>query len=200
MILQSFLLGMTQGVVCTSICLPVIGTYLLGTEKKGIEALRIFILFLLGRFSGYMCIAVIAALLGKIIFTSAVLSMAFSLAYIVIGILMIFYGVTRFSQSHLCLRLKSSYDSPSYMFMAGLITGCNICPPFLGMILISLEKGSLLRSIISFSSFFVATSLYLLPVVMIGRLSHYRMVRLSAVLASMVIGVVFVFKGVNMFL
>jgi len=128
MIIQGFLLGLTQGFVCAGICLPVIGTYILGKEKSDKSSFLILTLFLLGRFSGYMLIAIASTIAGKFLLSSTILKTAFPVAYIVIGIFMVLYGVSRFSNSHFCRKLKSSYNTSSYIFIAGLITGCNICP------------------------------------------------------------------------
>ena len=65
MILQSLLLGLTQGIVCTGICFPVLGMYLLGEKRNYNSSLKLTAVFLAGRFTGYIIIALLSAVAGK---------------------------------------------------------------------------------------------------------------------------------------
>jgi sulfite exporter TauE/SafE len=198
MLWQSFLLGLSQGIVCLGYCLPVVGTYLLAEERSFYRSLKVLLLFLAGRLAGYSLFAVLSAAAGKLISGLFLSPLFFPLVYIALGVLMVAYGVSHFFGGiSACRRIDKKCKSSSYAVVLGFITGINICPPFLALFALAAEKGDVLYSLLSFLSFFAATSIYLLPVVFMNALTRFRTIRVSAFAASCITGFLFLFKGMN---
>ena len=201
MVWQSFLLGIAQGVICMGVCFPVMGTYLLSRERTVGKGLKVIVLFLAGRYLGYIFFAVFSAIAGKLLMRFSFSLNLFPFIYIILGVLMILYGTSEvFSRFHVCRSVNMKYQSPAYGIIAGFLTGINLCPPFLSLMVMTMEKADILRSIIVFSVFFAATSIYLIPVALISSFSKSSTIRRSAVLASFIAGIVFVVKGIKTFL
>ena len=196
MILESFVLGLSQGLICMGICFPVMGLFLLGKEQSFSSSGKLLVLFLAGRLSGYLVFALISALLGKALWGMPFLNFLFPCVYFLLGLLMVVYGLSRFSfPGHFCHYLNRTYDSPFYILFVGWVTGINLCPPFMGLFVLSVEKADIGKSLLSFSSFFAATSLYLIPLVFLSRLTKRKTVRHSAALASFAAGIYFMVKA-----
>ncbi|MCK5708858.1 MAG: sulfite exporter TauE/SafE family protein [Candidatus Aureabacteria bacterium] len=200
MILQSFLLGLTQGLICVGLCFPIMGTYILSKERTLLRTFYVLMVFLLGRFIGYMIFAVFTSLLGRAIQTFLVMEKVFSFTYILLGVLMVLYGITKaFSHKKICSVYDKSSQNLFYAGLIGFITGVNLCPPFFAMIVISIENHDIVKGIYAFSAFFLSTSLYLVPAVFLKGLAKFHTVRIAARIASVLVGVIFIYRGIRAF-
>lgn len=197
---QSFLLGLSQGVFCMGICLPVLGTYLLSRERKIREHFLIICLFLSGRFFGYMAFAFIVGVFSKAFSETRLFSTLFPFAYAVLGVMLVFYGLSRvFPKAGFCRAIARKSESRLAILTMGTLTGFHLCPPFMAVTVIALEEGGILESLLIFSSFFAATSLYVIPVFFLGSLSRFSTMRISASLAAMISGMIFVIRSAVFF-
>jgi sulfite exporter TauE/SafE len=216
MIIKGFLLGLANGGACLATCAAVLIPLILGEGQKSGSAVRehagLLARFLAGRLTGYLLFAVLAwAANWMILRDPAARSTIFALAYFVLAGMMLAYGLGKLKIScalpprTLSARLgRVPALRPLIPSLFGLLTGINLCPPFLLAFTNAALNGKLVNSLAFFAAFFVGTSLYLLPVPFIGLFQRgsSRMAadlqwvgRLSAGLMS----AYYIFSGVLMF-
>lgn len=100
---------------------------------------------------------------------------------------------------------KVSQECPTLLpLIIGFITGLNICPPFLLAFTRATATGSLLQSMLFFIMFFWGTSVYFLPVPLLGFLNRFSKLRTVGKFAVfimaffyLVIGIAMVVKGIS---
>ena len=192
---KAFLLGLSAGLFCAGLCLPLAAPVLFGREKGGAggSALGV-VLFLAGRLVAYLLVGLAVGLLGRALnrFWS-VKDVLLPILYAALGLLMVFYAFAQsFPQLGFCRFMRPALQSNRYLLLLRFLAGINICPPFLLAIAAALDAGGVLRGMLFFLVFFVATSIYLLPLFFAGSVTRYRGVRIAARIAAALAGCYFV--------
>jgi sulfite exporter TauE/SafE len=78
----------------------------------------------------------------------------------------------------------------------GLLTGLNLCPPFLLAFTSAVLEGNLWGSLVFFSAFFLGTSLYFVPIPLLGLVKRNGVVRNIGKMAAGVIGAYYLYLGI----
>ena len=151
-------------------------------------------LFLLGRLAAYVLVGLGAGLLGGLLARFwAVKAVVLPVFYLLLGILMIVYAVAQsFPDLGFCRRLNPRLESNWYLLLLGFLAGVNLCPPFVLALAAALDAGGVLRSVVFFMVFFLATSIYLVPLLFAGGVTHFRVVRGAARVLSVLAGLYFI--------
>lgn len=199
---EGILLGLSTGAVCLAYCGPVLLPYLLG-ENKSINANLIYVsLFLLGRLLAYIAIGFIAGIAGKLIIQPSNFSVLLvGVSYIILSVMMILYGSFRFKE--VCLGKTQSkiatkhFTNMPYLIplLGGILTGLNICPPILLAITKAISSHQIGNSIVFFLMFFIGTSLYFLPLPLIGIFKRQNILRIIGKFAAILAGILYLYKG-----
>lgn len=202
---EGFLLGLSTGAVCMAYCGPVLIPYLMGEGNAiGRNAFNVA-LFLAGRLIAYVIIGIIAGILGQAFFRpSPVKTIIMGAIYIGLGTLLITYGFYRFSE--ICLgKAQNKFDRiygrrwPYLVPLAGgVITGLNICPPFLLAITKAIDTGHVAASVWFFILFFLGTSLYFIPFPFIGFFRRQDILRIIGKFAAILAGLFYFYRGLIM--
>jgi sulfite exporter TauE/SafE len=191
---KAFLLGLSTGLFCAGLCLPLAAPVLFARQKDGVGGSATgVVLFLTGRLVAYLLVGLLVGLLGRALdrFWS-VKGVVLPILYAVLGLLMIFYAFAQsFPQLGFCRFMRPTLQSNRYLLVLGFLAGINICPPFLLAIAAALDVGGVLRGMLFFLVFFVATSIYLVPLFFAGSVTRYRGVRIAARVAAALAGVYF---------
>ncbi|MGE5254869.1 MAG: sulfite exporter TauE/SafE family protein, partial [Planctomycetaceae bacterium] len=165
-------LGLTSGGACLASCGPLAAALL---ASEGISLKRsgaLLSLFLSGRLLGYLGWAVLSWLLGWVIFQSLKGLAVFSAANLVLGVWLIYYGISRPAPSHANCpgSFLKSLDSPRGTHLAffrggiwGFLSGLQICPPFLTAVTEAARTGSLGGSLLFFFLFYLGTGICFIP-------------------------------------
>jgi sulfite exporter TauE/SafE len=197
---KAAVLGLSTGLFCVGFCVPLVGPVLLGRERTGMrDSLRALGLFLGGRLVAYLLFGVVFGLLGsglaRVWTAKAWLLPA---VYALLGLLMIAYGLV-LSMPHigLCRLLAPRVQSNWYLVALGFLAGLNLCPPFLLAVTTVIDVGGALRGMAFFFVFFLATSVYLVPLLFSGFAARLSAVRVAARAASVVAGAYFLFLGIR---
>lgn len=185
---EGFALGMVSGLACAGSCAPFVVPYLMmdgGRDAK--KAARLFGQFLLGRFFAYAFVGALAGLLSQAVRPYVSLRIQ-AVMLIVTSIFMIAFALRRgFQTNPLCSFLGKITIVKRFPFFLGLFLGLNVCPPFLVALARLLEMGGLVPGVLYFSAFFVATTIYLLPLfIVLPFLSTERMQRIGQTIACLV--------------
>lgn len=121
--------------------------------------------------------------------------------YIALAILLMVYGFINKEQhcaakSFGTLKKKMS-DKYQVLLPAalGLLTGLNLCPPFLLAFAAAAANDSLWNCIPFFSAFFIGTSVYLTPLLAIGPFRRHDFLKPIGRLAVGIMGVYYIYFG-----
>lgn len=201
--LQGILLGLSTGLFCLGRCATALVPYVLAEERPGLrENLRLIGQFLLGRFMAYVVSGLAVGYLGMRMGGSLPSWMiAFSLMGL--SIVLIAYALAQFYGNRVRYPLALSFcrlmrrKSTRLPSVLGFLMGISPCPPFLLAMAYVFELGDPWSGLLLFSTFFLTTSLYMLPVVFVGLLSRFEQLQKVARLAALIIGAMFLLMGLK---
>ena len=201
--MPGLLLGLSMGPMCLASCGPVLFPLMVSQSGLLSRHALLVVQFLLGRLVGYVLVGLIAGWAGSVVNLSAKPFMVFiGILYVLLAGSLLVYGFRR-TQSQHCVKQAAWFRSgrvgrfvPNLLVSAfGLISGLNLCPPFLLAITESIRTGSVSSSLFFFVMFFVGTSLYFLPVPLISLFSKSSFVQLVARMGLMLVGAYYIFVG-----
>lgn len=197
-IAEGFILGLSTGIYCLGACGPFFVPYLLAEGKGKIKTNLGYILeFMLGRLIAYLLFALVVSFAGTH-YRMAVPPKLLSLALIFSSLLLIAYALTKnLPQWRLCNWLTSHFPVSRTPFFLGFLIGFNICPPFIVGLMRLLELSNIMHGVLFFLSFFLGTSVYMLPLILLGPLAAWiERLRFIAGLAAMLSGIWFLINGI----
>jgi sulfite exporter TauE/SafE len=193
---EAFMLGLATGPVCLAYCAPVLAPLIVSVDEphRYSRTGRLVALFLLGRLAGYLCVGLLAGLVGSRIFEpGATPGWAVTL---LMGITLLVFGVLKsFPTLRLCRMWPAGRGSAGWGVLLGLLTGLSICPPFVVAVASSTLAGSVTGSVLYFAAFFSGTMLYVPPLMLLGPLSSrvpFNQVAKGCLLLS---GIWFLWRG-----
>lgn len=205
--MQGLVLGLANGTACLASCAPVILPYLLG-ESKSVKKNAVDLgLFMLGRFIGYLCFGVLAWLANLVFIREFEFrNELMGTAYFFLGVLLLYYNVWKRKKT--CRlgsqdKMLEKYIDKSFVIypaVFGLITGVNVCPPFLLVFAEAAASGSIYSSMMFFVTFFIGTSVYFLPFPFVGLLKRKPELKAVGEMAVYIISVFYLLKGIIMFM
>ncbi len=199
---KGFLLGLASGGACLAYCAPVLIPYLLSEGRTVRGNAWLVVGFLSGRLAGYLAFAVFAwtahvaiveALPQREIVTGVVT--------IVLAILLLAYGFA--GRMPACraasadgllqrLHLRNPWSVP---VLLGLLTGVSLCPPFLLAFGSAAQLPRLWQSLLFFAAFFVGTSVYIVPLPLLGMAGRHDAIRTVGRLAAGMAGLLYLYSG-----
>ncbi len=200
---KGLMLGLASGAVCAAYCGPVLVPYLLSRGQNILNNLLTILYFMAGRLAGYLLFAAAAWAVGFAVIKNLTNQGAvFGVIYIVLAVLLVFYGFR--SPAGDCaggrvkflsekLKTKNQAVFPATL---GFLTGLNLCPPFLLAFTEAARTGTLWRSLLFFAAFFVGTSVYILPLAVLGLARRIEGLRYIGRLAAGVAGVYYLCLGI----
>jgi sulfite exporter TauE/SafE len=200
---EGFLLGIASGGACLAYCAPVLVPYLLGEARSLRGNAALVAGFLGGRLIGYLAFAVVAWA-AHVTLVDGLPHRAVVTGAITIGlaVLLIAYGSA--GQTEHCkaplvgdilrrLHLQSRWLAP---VLLGLLTGASLCPPFLLAVGAAAQLPRLDQSLLFFFAFSVGTSVYVLPLPLVGAAGRHEAMRTIGRLAAGIVGLFYLYSGV----
>ena len=192
-LIQPFLLGLSVGIFCLTYCVPFIAPYIVAEERKIKKNFKVILKFIFGRFWGYVLFGAIFGYLGERI-DLPIVNLILIISLMVLSLLLIVYALGFLKPKwSLCSGKFFKEKSPLLM---GFLMGINICPPFLMSLAYVFTLHSVVKGIVYFIVFFIATSLYMLPLVFLGLLGKLKEFRLIARISALIVGIIFLVYGI----
>jgi hypothetical protein len=179
------------------------------TERKGFRPhARYLSAFLGARLLGYMIFAVVAWELGALasmLPTPRLLMMG--VVYLLLACVLLWYAYSaRRSCAQPCAdsklvqiaenRSRGVYAAASL----GLLTGLNLCPPFVVAGIRAAQLGSLAAALLFFAVFFIGTSVWFVPFISLGCIVRNQAVMTVARMAMVLIALYYLSMGIAMLL
>jgi sulfite exporter TauE/SafE len=191
-------LGLTTGGFCLIACVPFLLPYFLSEERKLKNSMFVILEFLVGRLIAYLIFGLIFGIVGE--YAKEILDKRIiGILIIVTSLILLIYGFTRnFPEIGLCKIVARSDLIKRFPFITGFLVGINICPPFLVSISVLISLGSIFYALIFSFGFFLATSLFLLPVLLSSYFAKFTKIQEISQVATLVVGLYFLIDGIIM--
>jgi hypothetical protein len=205
---EALLLGLASGPACIAACGPVLVPSLL-TERAGFRHhARYLSVFLSVRLLGYMLFAIVAWELGALIsLPPAQRLLMMGIVYLLLACILIWYAISaRRACAQSCADSKLvQIGEKKIRVLAGaaslgLLTGLNLCPPFLVAGIRAAQLGSMAAALIFFAVFFLGTSIWFVPFVGLGCIVRNQAVITVARMAMVLIALYYLSMGIAMLL
>jgi sulfite exporter TauE/SafE len=193
---KALLLGLSTGLFCAGFCVPLVGPLLLADESRSVRrSTSRVLLFLTGRLVAYLLFGLVFGVLGGILSRVwGIKTVLLPLLYAVLGVMMIVYAVVQsFPHVGFCRAVSPRVRSGWHLALVGFLAGINLCPPFLLAVTTVMDIGGALRGALFFLVFFLATSIYLLPLFFTGLVSRFSSVRFAGRVAAVLAGLYFLY-------
>ena len=199
MIMNGFLLGLSSGVFCMGYCYPVLMPLVFSQERHSFTRTAFSIaLFLSGRLMAYMLVGLVCGIIGSTFSKVTVyVTKITPFLYGGLALFLIAYGVASFSHYHRWCRFTNENMGKSFFF-TGFLTGMHLCPPFWVAITLAVSFSDVIRSMVYFLSFFIATVIFMIPLFMLSPLSRIKEVRIANRIIAILCGLWFLYRAVIM--
>lgn len=190
-ITAGFLAGLSVGVYCLGMCLPIFVPYLLSQNRTPKSSLRIVFEFSLGRLLGYLVFGFVFGWLGEKI-TNITVHQLVALGNIWTGLLMILYSLGTLDKKF-CSFLP--FSKIKWILALGFLTGVNICPPFLASLTYVFNLQGVFLATLYFLAFFLGTSVYIVPAALLGIFTKFSWMQRLARVSGVLVGLYFVVQS-----
>ena len=201
---EAIALGLASGPGCLAVCGPVLVPSLLA-ERAGVRPVAGYLFVFLGaRLLGYLIFAAVAWECGALI-QLPLASRAFLVGAVdvILAIVLAWYAYSiRFVQSQSCpgpglvqigaVRVGRRGGAAAL----GLLTGLNLCPPFIVAGVRAAESGSLPYALLFFVVFFIGTSVWFAPLTSVGCVARNEGVVTVARMTMALVAVYYLFLGI----
>lgn len=215
-LVEPFLLGLSSGLLCLSSCGPVLVPWIASEPRPLATTARLLGWFLGGRLIGYLGFAVLVWAAGWAMPLEArTRTWLFAAAHLGLAVGLLVW-VVRKPRPKRCTADPSIAPDPSpadpttprrrlpiaprpsgSALGLGLMTGLNLCAPFVAAAVRAMQTGSLARSLGFFSLFFLGTAVWFVPSIGVAWLSRLRGASFVARLAAGVIATYYAWLGTS---
>ncbi len=205
---EALVLGLASGPACIAACGPVLVPSLL-TEHAGVGAhVRYLTAFLGARLLGYLLFAVAAWELGSLAsLLHAPHLLLVGVVYLLLACVLLAYAwparrtcAPACSASKLVNIGEKRNRGVAGAAALGLLTGLNLCPPFVAAGIRAAELGSLFAALLFFAAFFVGTSVWFAPFAGLGCVARNEAVTTVARMAMVLVALCYLALGIAMLL
>ena len=163
-IAEGFLFGLAQAPLCAGACAPVFLAHAWAREREKPHAhVRGWAEFLLGRLIGYVLVGLLAGWLGSHLTGGPPLWLMAGVNAVLGAALLLFAAAQTAPRMAACSLFHKWGNRGRFPVVLGLLMGLNICPPFVAGVKQVVEMGGAAAGAAFFGSFFVATTLVMLP-------------------------------------
>ena len=187
-IITGYLAGLSVGVYCLGLCLPVFLPILLSKKRDVKKSFWLVAEFSLGRLLGYLFFGLIFGWLGQTI-KSNLIHQIVGLANLWLGISMVLYSLGAINQKFCPGKV---FNYLKWTFLVGFLTGVNICPPFLASLTYVFNLRDAFLSLIYFFAFFLGTSTYIVPAAIFGFFSKFPWLQKLGQISGFLVGFYFI--------
>lgn len=193
LIIKALLLGLSTGIFCLSYCLPVIIPLVLSQERQARQAWWLIGRFAVGRLLGYLLFGALVGYLGLKIQSPLIHNLVWW-AVIILAVILMLYALGLLKpKSFFCQNFRKTGNP----WLLGFLVGLNICPPFLVALTYGFNLANVWQGVILFLSFFVGTTVFLLPAGFLGALTRRDFLRRVGQVAAFLAGVIYLIYGIG---
>ena len=203
---SAFILGLSSGIACISVCLPGVVPILLGRRSTVAQSARFVAVYLSGRWCAYLIAAELSAVFAAAIYDVVSNKIVMITTQFVLAVIMILFAAGKLSSK--CInplkhkRLLTFLKRRDILLPLGLgfITSITLCPPFVSLVIQTVGEQSMARMVLLFTMFFVGTLPYFLPVPLIGLSRRKGVFKIIGHYAAAIMGCVYLYNAIKLML
>lgn len=202
--LSAFILGLSSGIACISVCLPGVVPILLGRRSTVAQSARFVAVYLSGRWCAYLIAAVITTLFSAAIYDIISDRIVMIITQFALALIMILFAAGKLSSKcinplkHKRLRVFLKKHDSLLPVAMGFITSVSLCPPFVSLVLQTAGEQSMVRTIGVFTMFFLGTLPYFLPVPLLGLSRREGVFKIIGHYAAAIMGCVYLYNAIKL--
>jgi len=193
-VFPGFFAGLSVGVYCIGVCLPIFVPLILSDKQNTRSSVRIVLEFSLGRLFGYLFFGILIGYLGVEI-GSDLVHQIINLAVLFTGWTLIIFSLGILRWGHGACKLF--FGKAKVPVILGFLTGVNVCPPFLASLSYIFNLRNILASAVYFIFFFLGTSVYIVPLGLLGSFSHETILQKIARVSGVFVGGYFTYTALR---
>jgi len=203
--MQGFFLGLANGTSCLALCAPVLIPFLLSEGKDVRHNLATMGKFLGGRLLGYLLFGLLAwAVGGLLLEAGGAQALLIGGTYIGLSVLLLVAVFRkRKAAPGACAAAEAQARFRRWPALIpvgmGLMAGLKVCPPLLLAFTDAASSGTLGGSLLLFATFFLGTSLYFLPLPLLGAFTRMPDLRIVGRFAAVIVALYYLVSGVLLF-
>lgn len=200
--MEGFFLGLASGITCLAYCASVLTPYMLGEGNRAGKNAWVLGQFLAGRLMGYLLFGAFAWGAGRLVLQNEFWQARVKgLSFLFLGGLMLVFVLLKKPPKTCVVPSAGVYGAlsrwPAAIPLAlGFFTGLNLCPPFLIALANSATSSSLPRTLLFFLEFFVGTSIYMLPLPLVGVFHSKESLKTIGRMAAGLMSLYYLYLGV----
>ncbi len=200
LLIEGLLLGLSLGVTCIATCAPVYAPILMQTQRGALGALWAVVLMSLGRFLSYAAVGIMVGAIGAAAAGTIPIPTIAAVSYLFIALFLIYTALVRGrAEKHGGCPTGLIAKFAGNPFLAGLVTGFSVCPPFIGALTRGFDAGGAIGGMLLFTGFFVGTTLYFIPMAILPLFARQRLIRVAGILFSLIAALWFILLGLDHF-
>ncbi len=203
--MNGFLLGLANGTTCLVFCAPVLVPFLMHEGTSIRQNLVALLKFLGGRLGGYLLFGLLAWATGSLLLrTTRYEGLVIGAAYVGLSGLLLMAVLRGKTQAAGACALEGARARlnrwPALLPVGmGLLAGLKLCPPVLLAFTDAASSGTLGGSLLLFLTFFLGTSLYFLPLSLLGALTRVPDLRIVGRFAAVIVALYYLYSGILLF-
>ena len=188
-LIRGFILGLSLGGTCLLTCGPVYAPYMMMRQLNPLKSILSILEISLGRLIAYAAVGALIGWLGlQIDGEQKRVIVAIGYALVAVMLFQSAFQTNKREKGCAVTKVSKFADRP---ILIGLVTGINLCPPFLGVVVDAAGISGPLAGMLVFIAFFVGSSIWLLPIVVFGVMGNKKFMRQVALWGSILVGVWF---------
>ncbi len=197
---EGILLGLSLGVTCIATCAPVYAPILMQRARGVGLALAAVLLMSAGRFLSYAAVGIIVGAAGSAAAETLPIATITALSYFFIAAFLTYTALVHGrAEKHGGCQQGLIAKTAGNPFLAGIVTGFSVCPPFLGAIIRGFDAGGAVGGMLLFIGFFAGTTSYFLPMIFLPLIARHRIIRIIGIFFSLVAALWFTLLGLDHF-
>ena len=196
---DSLILGLSSGSACIATCGMVMFPYLM-SGSAGVKKIALDLtLFLMTRFLVYFILATLSWYFGQALFSNPVVrNIVPGILYMVFAVLLIWYSISKNSNPDCPAKfLKTVNNHRLVPILLGIVNSLGFCPALFIILTKGATQGTLIQSYVAFLAFFIGSSLWFLPLPLVGKIRKKEVLRNIGILATGLAGIIFMIKGLT---
>lgn len=196
---DSLILGLSSGSACIATCGMVMFPYLM-SGSAGVKRIALDLtLFLMTRFLVYFILATLSWYFGQTLFSNPVVrNIVPGILYMVFAVLLVWYSISKNSNPDCPAKfLKTVNNHRLVPILLGIVNSLGFCPALFIILTKGATQGTLIQSYVAFLAFFIGSSLWFLPLPLVGKIRKKEVLRNIGILATGLAGIIFMIKGLT---
>jgi hypothetical protein len=196
---EAFILGLSSGSACLATCGMVMFPYFMAGTADVKRIATDLSVFLLTRLIVYLLLATLAWYFGQAIFSNPVVrTIVPGILYIFFAVMLVWYSIGKNRRGECPAKIVTTVNNRKLIpLVLGIVNSLGFCPALLIILTKGASQSTIAQSYAAFLAFFVGSSLWFLPLPLVGKAKKKEVLKTVGILATGLAGLIFLIKGLT---